>query len=348
MAIITDCIGVDFFCGCGSLTAGLTKAGVEVRLGLDIDPVCCETYEQNNAVPFECIDIRALSEGRLRSLIGKRGRRPLLFAGCAPCQPFSKARKSGIKKHPDVGLLAHFLRFVLAFRPEFVLCENVPQMRNSNNGASIANSFLAKLKAAGYATDIAVVNAADFGVPQNRWRLVIMASRSRADVKMPEGPTKNCAPTVRQAIDDLPALAAGERCLSVPNHWAACLSRKNLERIRAVPPDGGDLRLVPKKLRPPSRRNPVKYGSGSFFDVYGRMRWDEPAPTLTTRCNSYSNGRYGHPEQDRAISLREAARLQSFEDSYVFHTSVHNDVARMIGNAIPVNMAYHLARKLIE
>ena len=134
----------------------------------------------------------------------------------------------------------------------------------------------------------------------------------------------------------------------MPNHWVAKLEPKNLERIRSVPKDGGDLRSVSARLRPPSRKNFEKYGNGGFFDVYGRMRWDAPAPTLTTRCNSYSNGRYGHPEQDRAISIREAAALQSFPDSYVFHVKSVNDAAKLIGNAVPVNLAYHLTKAMLN
>lgn len=343
----TDCIAVDFFCGCGGMTAGLIKAGIEVRLGLDMDSLCRDTYEQNNCVPFETADIREISKNRIRDAIGTRKKRPLLFAGCAPCQPFSKVRKSGFKKHPDVDLLSHFLKFVLAFRPHFVLCENVPQMFNGKNGNHVAMSFLKSLRSAGYVTDMAVVNAADFGVPQNRRRLVVMASRVCGIVKIPVGPTKGIPQSVREAIEDLPPLAAGERYNTVPNHWASNLSAMNLARIRSVPKDGGDLRTLPVELRPPSRRDFSKYGHGGFFDVYGRMKWSEPAPTLTTRCISYSNGRYGHPEQDRAISVREAARLQSFDDSYVFHTSVINDAAKMIGNAVPVNMAFHLAKGLL-
>ncbi len=102
------------------------------------------------------------------------------------------------------------------------------------------------------------------------------------------------------------------------------------------------------RLRPPSRKNFGHYGHGGFFDVYGRMKWDAPAPTLTTRCNSYSNGRYGHPEQDRAISIREAAALQTFPDNYVFHVGMQNDAAKLVGNAVPVNLAFHLAKFLLN
>lgn len=346
--MITDCIAIDFFCGCGGMTAGLKKAGIEVRMGLDIDPLCKDTYEQNNSVPFELADIRNISKRKILNALAHRGRRPVLFAGCAPCQPFSKARKSGTKKHPDVDLLSQFQKLVLEYRPHLVLCENVPQLSRTKNGSLVLSPFIKKLKAAGYAADMAVLNAADFDVAQNRWRLVIMASRIHKHVSIPLGPTKGNAPTVREAIESLPPLVAGERSDVIPNHWASDLSPHNLARIRAVPKDGGDLRSVPAKLRPPSRKKLGIYGQGSFIDVYGRMKWDEPAPTLTTRCISYSNGRYGHPEQDRAISVREAARLQTFNDSYVFHTKVINDAARMIGNAVPVNMAYNLVKALFE
>jgi DNA (cytosine-5)-methyltransferase 1 len=346
--MISDCIAIDFFCGCGGMTAGLKRAGIEVRMGLDLDPLCRETYEQNNNVPFEIADIRKVSKRKIKNAIGHCGSRPILFAGCAPCQPFSKVRKSGVKKHPDEDLLSQFLQLVLIFQPHFVLCENVPRMLNTKNGNLIVSPFIRHLKAAGYATDMAIINATAFDVPQNRRRLVIMASRIHEKVKIPIGPTTGNAPTVRLAIENLPRLVAGEKCDQIPNHWAANLSLENLARIHSVPKDGGDLRNVPVNLRPPSRKNLNKYGQGSFFDVYGRMKWDEPSPTLTTRCISYSNGRYGHPEQDRAISVREAARLQSFDDSYVFHTTRINDAAKMIGNAVPVRMAYHLVKGLFS
>jgi DNA (cytosine-5)-methyltransferase 1 len=240
------------------------------------------------------------------------------------------------------------LGYVLAFKPEYVLCENVPQLESSTKGKRIIKKFLKSLFACGYKADVGVVNAADFNVPQNRWRLVIMASRGRNVVKVPDGPTVGAPPVVRIAIGNFPPLCAGERRDDIPNHWAAKLEAKNLERIRAVPSDGGDLRSVSVRLRPPSRKSFGNYGHGGFFDVYGRMKWDAPAPTLTTRCNSFSNGRYGHPEQDRAISIREAAALQTFPDNYVFHVGTQNDAAKLVGNAVPVNLAFHLAKFLLN
>lgn len=340
-------IGIDFFCGCGGMTAGLTRAGVEVRLGIDMDPICRKTYERNTGVRFECRDIRKLSYRRVeRVLRSKGGKRPLLFAACAPCQPFSKVRKSGRKRGNDSELLLEFLRFVLRFRPEYVISENVPSLQSS--GRRIIRKFIKSLREAGYRTDFRVVNAADFGVPQHRLRLVILASRAVTDVRIPEGPTRKNRPTVYGAIGNLPAISAGARLSRPPNHWASGLSPKNLQRIRAVARDGGDLRSVPASLRPPSRKTGGRRWKGAFFDVYGRMRWDSPAPTLTTRCNSYSNGRYGHPEQDRAISLREAAALQSFPASYVFSVRSIGDGARLIGNAVPVRLAFHLAKVLLK
>jgi len=346
--MIENCIGVDFFCGCGGMTAGLKRAGVDVRLGIDNNPKCRKTYEENNNVPFEHGDIRSITRYKISKMIDKRGRRPLIFAGCAPCQPFSKVRKSGIKDHPDSDLLKYFFRFVLYFKPKFVLCENVPQLLKSQEGYQMVRGFLNDLRKNGYATDMAVVNTADFNVPQNRWRLIILASKTNGKVKVPDGPTRLMRPTVRQAIKSLPSIKAGERSSDIPNHWASALSPINLKRIRATPKNGGDLRSLPKKLRPPSRKNLHKYGKGGFFDVYGRMHWDKPSPTLTTRCNSFSNGRYGHPKQNRAISLREAARLQSFRDSYIFYIDSIAEGAKMIGNAVPVNMVYHLTRALLE
>lgn len=347
MAVKKRYLGIDFFCGCGGMTAGLIRAGVDVRLGIDIDPLSKDTYEKNNGVPFQCADVRSNLNSTIAEALAEKRDRPVIFAGCAPCQPFSKVRKSGVKKHSDTNLLNVFMRYVLAFKPEYVLCENVPQLESSPHGRRVISRFLANLLAYGYKTDIRVVNAADFDVPQNRWRLVIMASRVRNSVKVPAGPTAGAPPLVRQAIGAYPPLCAGERMDDIPNHWAAKLEPMNLERIRAVPKDGGDLRSVNVRLRPPSRRHFKKYGHGGFFDVYGRMKWDAPAPTLTTRCNSYSNGRYGHPEQDRAISIREAAALQSFPDDYVFHVHAVNEAAKLVGNAVPVNLAFHLAKVLL-
>ncbi len=328
------------------MTAGLIRAGVDVRLGIDVDPLCGKTYERNTGVQFECLDIRKLSYRRVERALSRGNGRPVLFAACAPCQPFSKARKNGRRGAHDTRLLLEFLRFVLRFRPEYVLSENVPQLQSS--GRRIVRRFLKLLKRAGYRTDHRIVNAADFGVPQHRLRFVILASRIVEEVRIPEGPTRKNSPTVRQAIGHLPAIPAGVRVSRPRNHWASALSPENLRRIRAVPKDGGDLRSVPVSLRPPSRKNVGGYGKGGFFDVYGRMRWDGPAPTLTTRCNSYSNGRYGHPEQDRAISLREAATLQSFPASYVFYVRKVEDGARLIGNAVPLRLAFRLARALLK
>jgi len=341
-------IGIDFFCGCGGMTAGLKKAGIDVRVGIDNDDSCRKTYTKNNGVPFKNDDVRTITKKTISKAIGSRRNKTLIFAGCAPCQPFSKVRKSGIKRHPDKDLLKHFLRLVLAFKPELVLCENVPQILKRRKGYRMVRGFIYNLNKQGYSTDMSIVNAADFGVPQIRRRLIIIASRIHDEVTIPDGKTKTKPPTVRQAISDLPKISAGEKSLDIPNHWAAALSPLNLKRIKAIKSDGGDLRSIPKKMRPPSRKNLEKYGRGSFFDVYGRMQWDQPAPTLTTRCNSFSNGRYGHPNQDRAISLREAARLQTFPDSYIFYNSSMVEAAKMIGNAVPVNMAYHIANALLN
>jgi len=341
-------VGIDFFCGAGGMTAGLIRAGVEVRLGVDLDPLCRETYERNNEVAFECADIQNLSYRRVeRALRGKSGH-PVVFSACAPCQPFSKVRKSVNGRHQDAGMMLEFLRFVIRFRPEHVICENVPQFQSSSLGRRVIRKFLGSLETAGYSTDHRIVNAADFGVPQHRLRLVILASRTGRDVRVPVGPTRDSPPTVRQTIGHLPPIPAGGRSSKFPNHWASALSADNLRRIGAVQKNGGDLRSVPISLRPPSRKNFSKYGNGGFFDVYGRMRWDATAPTLTTRCNSYSNGRYGHPEQNRAISLREAAALQSFPNSYKFYAHSINAGARLIGNAVPVRLAFHLAKALLS
>lgn len=335
---------IDFFCGAGGLTRGFLDAGIRVVAGLDINEGCRRTYESNNKpAKFLACDLRKIGRQDLARYIRGIPKDELVFAGCAPCQPFSKQRREIDVR--DKTLLSHFGRFVGEFLPGFVVIENVPGITRIP-GNSTYRRFIRHLESLGYELTEGVIDAKFFGVPQTRCRWVVIASRL-AKPELPK-PTHGLAGkpfvTVRKAIAHFPALAAGEQSAKVPNHRAANIAPKNIRRLKATPRDGGSRKQWPEKLV-------LDCHSGGYeghSDVYGRMRWDAPAPALTCKCISISNGRYGHPEQHRAISLREAARLQSFRDGFVFYGESQAEIAAQIGNAVPVQLARRLAMSLLE
>lgn len=351
----------DFFCGAGGLTRGLLDAGIEVIAGFDLDDRCRPSYEHNNpGARFIKVDIghltlrELLSKGRLKKF------EQVLFAGCAPCQAFSSQNKGSGKRKDSTSdgtmeklarkesfetatLLGEFGRLVAAAKPGYVLIENVPGMARVE-GYSTFKRFLRMLDANGYRYAYDILDAKKYGVPQNRRRLVLIASL-QGEPTLPEPRYgNNLLPykTVLQAIAHFPKIKAGESHAKVPNHVAASITKFNLERLRHTPPDGGDRKSWPKRLR-------LECHKGNYdghTDVYGRMSWNNPAPALTGRCHSISNGRYGHPVQNRAISLREAAALQSFPDVYKFYGS-NKHIAQQIGNAVPVKLAECLGKQIL-
>ena len=331
---------IDLFCGAGGLTLGLRRAGWDVVAGVDVDEAVEMTYEGNNpGVKFVPADLRSLTTEDILKLAGPVPRQELLLAGCAPCQPFSKQRRgSGFQKRSDATLLGQFARLIRTLEPKVVLMENVPGIA-AVPGFSSFRRFLKTLQDFGYECGHGVLNARDFGVPQHRRRYVLLAVRGAlAALPYPADGPESHGGTVRATIEHFPTIDAGEGDPSIPNHYAAGLSTLNLQRIRATPIDGGSRRDWPEHLTLECHRKTL-----GFSDVYGRMWWDRVAPTLTSRCNSLSNGRFGHPEQDRAISLREAAALQTFPDDYEFF-GTKNRIACWIGNAVPVSFAESLGR----
>lgn len=334
---------IDLFCGAGGLTRGLRQAGWDVVAGIDLDGAVSVTYERNNPESrFVNADLRTVTNEDILALAGAIPRRELLLSGCAPCQPFSKQRRGGKSRNlPDATLLGQFARLVRVLEPKVVLMENVPGIA-AVPGFSSFRRFLRTLRDCGYECGHQVLNARDFAVPQYRRRYVLLAVRKApAALPYPVRGSGADSVTVRTTIARFPALAAGEGESSIPNHYASRLSTLNLQRIRATPIDGGSRRDWPERLTLDCHREVE-----GFSDVYGRMWWDRAAPTLTSRCNSLSNGRFGHPEQDRAISLREAAALQTFPDDYEFF-GTKNRIASWIGNAVPVSFAEALGRAAI-
>lgn len=331
---------VDLFCGAGGLTHGLARAGIKVRAGIDCDTACRHPFEFNNGATFIERDIRRLSAADMSSLFPKRGLK--LLAGCAPCQPFSRYTQGrDPNQDPKWGLLQEFARIVGQVRPEFVTMENVATLTRHN----IFSSFQKTLEKLGYFVDHAVLHCADYGLPQTRDRLVLVASRL-GSIYLP--PPNHIRMTVRDAISHLPAIQCGETHSSDRLHKSASLSPLNLKRISLSKP-GGTWRDWPKKLRAKCH---LKDSGKSYPSVYGRMTWDSPSPTMTTQCHGYGNGRFGHPEQNRAISLREAALLQSFPLDYEFvpknAPAEFTSVGRLIGNAVPPLIGELVGKLLME
>ena len=335
----------DFFSGCGGTTRGFADTGISPLLAVDWDRDAVATFRMN--FPGTAVierDIRELGVDEVRGLLRPSAGSVTLFAGCAPCQPFASHHKKSPGPDSRSFLLIEFLRFVKAFNPELIFMENVPGMQRVSASEGPFAEFVGELSSTHHVS-YDVICSADYGVPQTRRRLVLLASRL-GPISLP-APTHGQATgrprsTVREWIGSLPAIMAGQEYPAISGHRAMRLSALNLERIRATP-EGGDRRDWPARLWPNCHRD----GFNGHTDVYGRLSWDKPAPALTTRCISYSNGRFGHPTQDRALSAREAARLQTFPPSFEF-TGGLTSQAKQIGNAVPVVLAQHFGRHLVE
>jgi len=336
---------VDFFCSAGGVTCGFKQAGIEVLGGIDIDPACQITYEKNNNAKYLCKDVSSLPKKEVGQFFKiRRNQRNLIFVGCSPCQYYSNIKTDKTKSSGTQLLLADFQDFVDYYRPGYVFIENVPGLdKNPESPLGQFKDFLARN---GYVFDEAVLNAKYFGVPQNRRRYVLIATRLRNVILLPKSNKKELK-TVKQAIGDyskFPPIEAGNSDVSAYMHSTAKLEDINLLRIQSTPSNGGGrLDWQDKNLQVDCYTR-----HSGHTDVYGRMSWGKPSPTITTRFVSISNGRYGHPEQDRAISIREGATLQSFPENYVFYSNSQGTIAKMIGNAVPPLLAKAIAEVFIK
>lgn len=330
------------------MTHGFLRAGIPVTAGIDIDPTCEFAFAHNNA-PAEFIraDVAEFPASRLVRLFPPNAIRVLV--GCAPCQPFStysyKYRSGPRRRDKRWQLLEAFGAAVAKVKPEIVSMENVTELATTRHPAYAA--FVRGLAEHGYHVSAKLVKCADYGVPQTRERLVLLASLLGPIAMIPPTHTPRRYVTVRKAIAAMPPLEAGGSAGRDPLHRACSLSALNLRRIRATP-EGGGWQDWPKALRAACHRR----ASGSTYpSVYGRMRWDDLAPTLTTQCYGLGNGRFGHPEQDRAISLREAAVIQTFPSEYEFVSPdeeiTFKHVGRHIGNAVPVRLGEAIAASIM-
>lgn len=328
---------LDLFCGVGGLTCGLKKAGLDVLAGFDLDKTCKYAYEINNNVTFVEANIREVTANEVNKYYSKNAIK--VMVGCAPCQPFSQMQFKKCEDHNYVrndkyDLLLEYGRLINECLPDIVSMENVPRIKDTD----VYQEFLKILKDNNYFIDAKVVYCPEYGIAQNRRRFVLVASKLGDIELIKPTHTKNNIPTVRDIIGKLPEVESGEKNDIDPLHVTAKLSIRNLNRIKLSKP-GGTWKDWPFDLR--CKCHQVDSGQ-TYTSVYGRMEWDKIAPTMTTQFYCYGTGRYGHPEQDRALTLREGAMLQSFPENYQFidpnKTFSLKDIARHIGNAVPVRL----------
>lgn len=332
---------IDFFCGCGGTSAGLEAAGMNVIAGIDNDPVALSTFKRNfPSAKAISRDVTKLSARELKAMLCEI-ERPLVVAACAPCQPFSKQNRVKQVKDERRDLLGELHRFIRALKPDYIVVENVPGLQRVQEGPFF--KFIELLRSLRYEFDFDVKDALSYGVPQTRKRLVLLAAR-RGAINLPRhthGKSKSLQAyaTVGETISSYPALEAGEKCDDVPNHEVARISALNAVRLMHTPP-GGDRRDWPPHLLLNCHKRDVGY-----TDTYGRLSADAPAKTLTTKCFSVSNGRFAHPTQNRGLSVREAAALQTFPDDFIFEGTL-TQAARQVGNAVPVKFAAALGEAI--
>jgi DNA (cytosine-5)-methyltransferase 1 len=327
---------IDLFSGCGGLTLGLRRAGFQVIGAVDNDPLSVETYRANHKeVHVWETDIRRLKVSQVMHVLHlKRGQLDLL-AGCPPCQGFSTMRtlnRCRAARDPRNSLIIDFLRFVRVLRPKVVMLENVPGLANDRR----FKAFCVKVRALGYQFEHRILNAADYGVPQRRRRLILLASRvgplafARAN-KKPR--------TVRDAIGWLPSPLKSKDLLHKVEEKR---SERVRDLIRRIPKNGGSRAQLGKRRQLACHRR-----CDGFKDVYGRMAWNDVAPTITSGCINPSKGRFLHPSQNRAITLREAVLLQSFpKEYYISLNRGKYPAAALIGNALPPSLIAALARPI--
>lgn len=337
---------IDLFCGIGGMTHGFVRAKMPVSAGFDIDESCQFAYEANNkGARFFHQNITKLSGDVLTDLYGDADVKVLI--GCAPCQPFS-THSQRYNKTKDLtedskwGLLYHFVRLIKEADPDIVSMENVPTVVNHQ----VFKDFVSRLNDMGYTGTFEVVYCPDYGIPQRRKRLVLLYAKQKGLQLLPRINDKSNYETVRSAIAHLPPLEAGAVSKNDPLHISSQLYPINLQRIRQSKPGGTWHDWDQDLLSPCHQRDTGK----TYTGVYGRMEWDVPGPTITTQFNAFGTGRFGHPEQDRALSIREGAILQTFPDNYQLHDiSKPLSIKRLgihIGNAVPVRLGEVIAHSI--
>ena len=335
---------VDFFCGAGGLTYGLKNSGIQVIAGIDNDSSCKATFEKNNkGTVFIEKDISTYSPLDLGSdLKIKKKDNYMVFAACAPCQFWTQIHTNKNKSKKTQNLILNFKGFVEYFKPGFVFMENVPGV-SSKNPVTI---FINSLKDMKYHVICSIIDMSLYGIPQKRKRFALLASRI-SKISFPK--PKQTRVTVKNVLgkqNGFPVIKAGTKDTTEFLHTTARLSEKNIQRLKMTEKDGGGraIWMTKKRFQLPCYIRKKKV----FSDTYARMHWNQPSPTITTRFTSISNGRFAHPEEDRGISLREGAVLQTFPKKYIFMGTNMALTAKMIGNAVPPKFAGIIGKQIIR
>ena len=339
-------VAVDLFCGAGGLTYGLKKSGIKVVAGFDIDDTCKYAYEKNNkGAKFIKKDIVNITKKDINPFF--KNTKYKVLVGCAPCQTFS-THSTKIKKNKNLSkdkrwtLLNHFSRLINEVNPDFVSMENVPLLQKQ----SIFKSFVKNLEKNNYVVEHQIVNCSKIGIPQNRRRLVLIAAKKEITKEINLQVKESSVVTVKNAISELPKIKAGEQNKKDSLHFSAPLSEKNLKRIKYSKP-GGTWKDWPKSLRAECHK---KESGSTYTSVYARMVWNKPSPTITTQFIRYGTGRFGHPIQNRALSLREGALLQSFPKNYKFFKNGDDfssvQIGMHIGNAVPPKLGLFIGNSI--
>lgn len=335
---------IDLFCGIGGLSYGLQKSGIKVRAGVDLDNSCRYSYEKNTKADFISEDISLVTGDFLKNKYWNREDEIKILVGCAPCQPFSTHSNKNKDKENDSkwNLLYEFKRLILELQPSIVSMENVPNLSNQK----VFSDFLDFLESNKYFIDFKNVFCPDYGIPQKRRRLVLLASKFGNIQLIPTTHTIDNYVTVKEVIGGLPKVQSGRIHPEDPLHRTTKLSKINLDRIRSSKPNGTWLDWDEKL-----RLNCHKKESGkSYQAVYGRMAWNEPSPTITTQFYNFGTGRFGHPSQNRALTIREAALLQTFPIDYAFYQKEEDikmtKLGTHIGNAVPVKLGEVIGKSI--
>lgn len=335
----------DLFQGIGGGTLGLQNAGFKVVAALDFDAFACETYKNNTGLEPITTDINEISGEQILEHYGLQKGSIDLVVGCPPCQGFSSLRRTTYPPEEDARkhLVKTFFEKTEQIAPKAILFENVPGILLEPN-KQYFDRYLEKLEKKGYKTSWGIFDAVDYGVPQHRKRVIsisILGISEKPELPQPTHTKKDSRKplkswrTVRETIKDLPALQPGESDLNDPNHKARKHSSKTMNLITNIPKDGGSRKELPDHLWLPCHKR-LEGGEGAG-NIYGRLWWDKPSSTLTCRCTSPSCGRYIHPEQDRAITPREAGLLQSFPKTFKFPINI-GLAEKQIGNAVPPDL----------
>lgn len=337
---------IDLFCGAGGLTLGLKKAGFEIVAAVELNPEIAKTYKANHRETKLLIkDVREVTGKEILDLTGER--EIDLVAGCPPCQGFSQLTEKYKRQDSRNDLVLEMARLIEEIKPQMVMMENVSGI--TTKGKPILDEFLKRLKKLGYLVNMGVLQMADYGVPQSRRRFVLLAGK-RFKVSLPQ-PTHSFRGDVKKGLKPWVPLSEVIRNMPKPVklsfaiqnggpekfnwHVIRDLKKISIQRLKAI--REGDNRLaLPKRLRPKCHRSK----KAGFRNVYGRLSWDKVSPTITSGCTTPCMGRFGHPDEDRTISIREAALIQTFPMSYKFRTKFMNTTCDLVGNGLPYKFAH--------